>query len=492
MDYKEDLRSIIDIYFEEYELDYLTKDDKKDLIDYSFNSLKDYYEKDINKIEIDKMINQLLDIVYIQKVVEEQFFQSTPEYDQLEAHYDYLMNLPQPVQKSKEWFDMRNNMITASSAAAAMGQSKYDSLDHFIYEKVFGKEFSENKFVHHGKKYEEIVTMFYSHIYDVRIGEFGLLKHPSVDFIGASPDGICSAYRLDGTRGTDLLGTMVEIKCPFSREIQTGGEIIDGICPYYYWVQVQLQLQCCSLQRCDFIQCVIKEYDNQEDFMEDEYVANHIENNNVSVAINNTFGRNAVIQLLPEKFVQKVKFEKREWYSKYLYPPSLNMTKEEVVEWIEKERKDFPNHKWAKDYKFDRPCFFRITQSHNCTIMRDDPWFVEHVPKLKVTWDKILFLRENPEEALKFKAIVDARKKPKDNAPSPVPHIIGSGPKLTQTTLQMTSSQNTGGFIDSDEKPSAPPSTSAKTSSTQLANPILMPIKNVAKKNNSGFLDSDE
>ena len=83
MDYKEDLRSIIDIYFEEYELDYLTKDDKRDLIDYSFNSLKDYYEKDINKIEIDKMINQLLDIVYIPKDVEEQVFQSTPEYDQL-------------------------------------------------------------------------------------------------------------------------------------------------------------------------------------------------------------------------------------------------------------------------------------------------------------------------------------------------------------------------------------------------------------------------
>jgi hypothetical protein len=253
-------------------------------------------------------------------------------------------------------------------------------------------------------------------------------------------------------------------------------------------VQVQLQLQCCSLQRCDFIQCIIKEYDTQEEFMEDDYVANHIENNNEMKAINNTFGRNAVIQLLPEKFVQKVKFEKREWYSKYLYPPSLNMTKEEVVQWIEKERKDFPNHKWAKDYKFDRPCFFRITQSHNCTIMRDDPWFVEHVPKLQVTWDKIKFLRENPEEALKFKAIVDARKKPKDNAPSPVPHIIGSGPKLTQTTLQMTSSQNTGGFIDSDEKPSA----SAKMASTQIANPVLMPVKNVSRKDNSGFLDSDE
>jgi hypothetical protein len=282
---------------------------------------------------------------------------------------------------------------------------------------------------------------------------------------------------------------MVEIKCPFAREIQTGGEIIDGICPYYYWVQVQLQLQCCELQRCDFIQCVIKEYDNQEEFLEDEYVANHIENNNELTAINNTFGRNAVIQLLPLNFVQKVKYEKREWYSKYLYPPSLNMTKEEVVQWIEKERKDFPNHKWAKDYKFDRACYFRITQSHNCTIMRDDPWFEQCVPKLKVTWDKIAYLRANPEEALKFKATVDARKKPKDDAP--IPHIIGSGPKMIQTTLQMTS-KNTDGFIDSDEKPSVSGSATKTPTSAQVATPVLMAIKPTNKKTNSGFLDSDE
>jgi putative phage-type endonuclease len=488
MDYKEDIRILIDIYLEENNLDYLTKDEKKDLIEYAWENLKDHYEKDVNKTEIEKMLNQLLEIVYIPKGIEETTFEITAEYDKLEAHYDYLMNLPQPEQKSKEWFDMRNNMITASSAAAAMGESKYDTLDHFIYEKVFGKEFSENKFVHHGKKYEEIVTMFFSHVYDVRIGEFGLLKHPEIDFIGASPDGICSAYKLDGTRGTDLLGTMVEIKCPFSREIKTGGEIIDGICPYYYWVQVQLQLQCCSLQRCDFIQCIIKEYDTQEEFMEDDYVANHIENNNEMVAINNTFGRNAVIQLLPINFVQKVRFEKREWYSKYFYPPSLNMTKQEILDWIEKERKDFPNHKWAKDYKFDKACFFRITQSHNCTIMRDDAWFAEAVPKLKVTWDKIKFLRENKEEALKFKATVDARKKNKDDTSSPNPHIIGSGPKLVQTTLQMKPSQNTSGFIDSDEMPSGP---SIPIVPTQHASPILMPVKNVSKKDNSGFLDSE-
>ena len=468
MNYVEDLRSIIEIYLEENNLDYLAQDDLTDLIDYSKTSLETYYDITIHKKDVEKKIKNIMLTVYLLKEQEPEkpIFISTEEFDKLEAHYDYLMNLPQPEQKSKAWFDMRNNMITASSAAAAMGESKYDTLDHFIYEKVFGKEFSENKFVHHGKKYEQIVTMFYQHVYDVKVGEFGLLKHPDIDFIGASPDGICSAYRMDGSRGSPLLGTMVEIKCPYSREIKTGGDVIDGICPYYYWVQVQLQLQCCNLQRCDFIQCSIKEYDTQEDFMNDDYVASHTENQNEKVDINNSFGRNAVIQLLPLKFTQKVQYERKEWYSKYLYPPSLDMTKEEILEWIEEERQKFDKTAYAKDYIFDKACFFRIVSSHNIAIMRDDKWFEECVPKLKVTWDRIKFYRENKEEALKFKKIVDSRKKPKAE-------FVPFNPKANKND----------GFIDSDEKP---------TEETTKPIKIIQSIK--TKKEivlNDGFVDSD-
>jgi len=432
MNYGADLHSIIEIYQEDNDIDFLTNDDINDLVEYSKDNINTYYEINLSKKEVEKKIKELLETVFMLRDLEikeptiRKPFISNELYDKLEAHYDYLLNLPQPEQKSKAWFDMRHNMITASSAAQAMGDSKYDTMDQFIYEKVFGKEFSENRYVHHGKKYEHIATMFYQHVYDVKIGEFGLLKHPSIDFIGASPDGICSAYRLDGTRGSPLLGTMVEIKCPVSREIKTSGDIIDSICPYYYWVQVQLQLQCCNLQRCDFIQCSIKEYEDdtlgtaEEKFMNDEYVAEHTENQNVKIDINNNFGRNAVIQLLPINWTQKVKYEKREWYSKYLYPPTLDMTKEEVLEWVATERKNYSNNAYAKDYKFDRVCFFRIATSHNTIIMREDKWFEEAVPKLKVTWEKIKFYRENKAEALKFKEAIDSRKKPK---PEFVPYV---------------------------------------------------------------------
>ena len=422
MDYKEDLKTIIEIYIEENNTNKFTKDELEELIDYCHLNINEYYNIYVSRSIIKDQIKELLEKIYVYIDCKESKIsisktQTDIAYDKLEEHYYYLLNLPQPEQKSQAWFDMRNNMITASSAAQAMGESKYDTLEQFIYEKVFGREFSENKYVHHGKKYEHIATMFYQHVYDVKVGEFGLLKHPEIDFIGASPDGICSAYKLDGTRGSPLLGTMVEIKCPMTREIKTSGTIIDGICPYYYWVQVQLQLQCCNLQRCDFIQLSIKEYETDEEttahdkFMNDNHLLDHTENQNTIVKINPNFGRSAVIQLLPIKFTQKVQYERREWYSKYIYPPSLDMSKGDILNWIDEEKKKFEKDPLSKNYKFDKPLFFRIVTSHNTSIYREDKWFEEAVPKLKVTWDKIKFLRENKTEALKFKEDMDSRKK---------------------------------------------------------------------------------
>ena len=144
------------------------------------------------------------------------------------------------------------------------------------------------------------------------------------------------------------------------------------------------------------------------------------------------------------------------------------MTKEEILEWIEEERQKFSTTQYAKDYMFDKACFFRIVSSHNISIMRDDKWFEECVPKLKVTWDRIKFYRENKEEALKFKKIIDDRKKPK-------PEFVPFNPNAKKND----------GFIDSDEKPSDTPKPPVK---------MIQPIKTTKKEPvvNSGFLDSDE
>ncbi|PNH01819.1 hypothetical protein TSOC_012259 [Tetrabaena socialis] len=74
----------------------------------------------------------------------------------------------------------------------------------------------------------------------VTMHEFGLLKHPVIDHIGASPDGISE------------LGVMLEIKCPYRRQIT--GEV-----PVQYLYQIQGQLEVCGLSECDFLELKLEE-----------------------------------------------------------------------------------------------------------------------------------------------------------------------------------------------------------------------------------------
>ena len=228
--------------------------------------------------------------------------------------YEYLINLPQPAQKSKEWFDKRNGMLTASNGGAAIGESHYNTIKEVLLDKIgLGQKFKENKFVYHGKKYEKVAIMIYEIIYNTKIGEFGLIQHPQISYLGASPDGISMSVTLDG-KLNKFMGRMLEIKCPPSRKINTFGKIKGGICPDYYWIQVQLQLECCDLPECDFWQCNLTEpYYSEDDFMDDDvddliHSENQlmIQNEHTEIMeeppkiqIDNRIKKGALIELLP-------------------------------------------------------------------------------------------------------------------------------------------------------------------------------------------------
>ena len=68
-------------------------------------------------------------------------------------------------------------MITASNCATALGENKKSTLLDFLIDKTSTekKQHSENIFVYHGKKYEYIAILIYECIYNIKIGEFGLL-----------------------------------------------------------------------------------------------------------------------------------------------------------------------------------------------------------------------------------------------------------------------------------------------------------------------------
>ena len=138
-------------------------------------------------------------------------------------------------QRSQEWLDLRENMITASDAASAIGESRYESEDAFVKKKVLRTKWAGNAATEHGTRLEPFVRDLYDQKFNRKSHEIGLVQHREYPWLGASPDGVTED------------GILVEIKCPISRKIESK-------VPKHYWPQVQLQLEITDLEECDFVQ----------------------------------------------------------------------------------------------------------------------------------------------------------------------------------------------------------------------------------------------
>ena len=337
-----------------------------------------------------------------------------PDKQKLFDQYEFLINLPQPVQKSPEWFALRNNMVTASSCGSVLGECKYQTIKETTLEKIFGKEFKENKFVYHGKKYEKIATMIYEVIYNSKVGEFGLIPHQKINFLGASPDGVSMSLTLDG-KPNQLLGRMLEIKCPPARAILNTGKIKGDICPSYYWIQVQIQLECCDLSECDFWQTHLIEYKGEKEFIVDEItddIHTHSEiyeqdseteiiDEKNEVVIDERIRRGAIIELLPIDRSAIPKEDLVEWYGKYIYPPTLLMSPIEYRLWARETVKNIETlyPEFNGKYKFSRVVYWKLIKSHNELITRQTEWFKKNYDVLRKFWERVIYYREHPNEA---------------------------------------------------------------------------------------------
>ena len=138
-------------------------------------------------------------------------------------------------QRSDEWLRLRNNMLTASDAATAIGVNPYEKPNDLILKKCGLKHFSGNAATAHGNTYEEEARDIYCLKYGEVSHEIGLRQHPMYDWLGGSPDGITES------------GKLIEIKCPLRRDILP--EV-----PVYYMPQLQLLMDILNLEECDFIQ----------------------------------------------------------------------------------------------------------------------------------------------------------------------------------------------------------------------------------------------
>jgi putative phage-type endonuclease len=253
----------------------------------------------------------------------------------LRDQVSYLQNLYQPIQKSEEWYKMRNNMLTASDLGTILEQNSYNSPNSVLIKKCGYDNFHTTPDMEWGNKYEHVAQKIYERRNNTTVLKFGLLKHNSVSYLGASPDGITPD------------GVMLEIKCPSKRQI-TGNP------KEYYLTQVYAQLEVCDLERCDFLECNFKEYESEQKYFTDKKFRS--EKGVIAKFLNNETG--LVI---------------------YDYLP-INLTYNEYKDWKEEHNKN--PHLIGYDYWY-------LDKISCKPIYRNHEWFRNVKDKLELFWSKV-------------------------------------------------------------------------------------------------------
>lgn len=158
----------------------------------------------------------------------------------------------QEQQKSQEWFEKRWNMVTASDIAAIFEEHPFMTKKQLLVNKCEPLKIETNSYLEWGNIFEKVALDLYKKLCVVsNVYEVGCIQHPTYNFLGASPDGILST------------GKLLEIKCPKTRKISND-------VPRYYWIQMQIQMEVCNLNECDFFQCEFEQYDNETEYMNDK------------------------------------------------------------------------------------------------------------------------------------------------------------------------------------------------------------------------------
>ena len=375
-------------------------------------------DKEIFESELTEIIGYSLSLFYIYFIPERSYYSLSiddinyPLYDNVTEN-DYtdlniklksLKEAPQPKQRTPEWYAFRYNLITASNAYKAFeSQSMQNSL---IYEKCslppLGKvesnlelnpetNLSLTKIInltppflsastykvdkvavvnihspmHWGQKYEPVSVMLYEDKYKTKVGDYGCIKHPKYSFLGASPDGIND----DATMENGLFGRMLEIKNIVNREI-------DGIPKKEYWIQMQLQMETCDLDECDFLETRFIEISEEEYTGE---VGNSLTNECV---ISDSISRGIILY-----------FSTVEGVPIYIYKP-LHLTNEyfnEVWQDEQIEEQEKLGRCWIQNL------YWKLEEYSCVLVLRNKLWFESNIDTLFNFWQIILKERETGE-----------------------------------------------------------------------------------------------
>jgi putative phage-type endonuclease len=340
------LEDIKDIFYAQFEEHIDDIDNGDDIEDDMNELLEDAFNIFITTFYPERSINEKQDNI---------FKNDTIDINEIEEKIDLLRNIIQPVQRTPEWYAFRWNLITASNAYKALDSQA--SINQLIYEKcqplkTYEENDSEIKMVntntamHWGQKYEPLSVMIYEDMYKSQVEDFGCIQHQVYKFLGASPDGIIIKSE------TGRYGRMLEIKNPVSREIT-------GIPKKEYWVQMQLQMEVCDLDECDFLETKFVEYPDYTSYKND--------------VTSNNMHKGTIIY-----------FHKKDGTPFYVYQPLNLKLDDEISKWEDEMLEKYQSEQY--DYIFLKFIYWKLDKLSCVLVLRNHEWFKNNIGQIEKVW----------------------------------------------------------------------------------------------------------
>lgn len=279
-----------------------------------------------------------------------------------------LRNWDQPEQRTPAWYEMRDNMITASDFGCLLGSER--ALESFSRNKASSNSALRAKRMggasgspacQHGIICEPVCKLVYEKLANACVEEFGLLRHASCPYVGASPDGICNEL----STSSDYIGRLVEFKAPYSRTIE------HGRVPKKYLAQIQGQLEVTGMEACDYLECVLaltyEDADTHLETIADRAVANATVNA-TTVSTKATTGKP------PNKRAVS-------WYGIMRKAWGDSMPEYGAIGCVH----DLPSND-NTEYRV----LWVLTDYNLITVRRNQQWFAEHMtPRLEKAWQSV-------------------------------------------------------------------------------------------------------
>ena len=335
----------------------------------------DYIEDDLNDL-LEEALNIFIILFNQERSYEHSFTDcnkiSNEIIDEIEKKIKKLRDIPQPEQRTDAWYQFRWNLITASNAYKAFESQL--TINQLIYEKcqplkVNDEESNEeqvkmvntNTPLHWGQKYEPLSILLYERNYNTKVEDFGCIAHSTYKFLGASPDGIIV------DQNSDRFGRMLEIKNVVTREIT-------GIPKKEYWVQMQLQMEVCDLNDCDFLETKFIEYPDTDSFYNDSKIQ---ENGVKKLTISADDKTKGIIMC----------FHTKEGKPFYSYKPLAIENEEDITVWEESELEKYEASPY--NYIFMKFIYWKLQVFSCVLVLRNREWFKNNIAQLEKVWKTI-------------------------------------------------------------------------------------------------------